>query len=877
MRPAPEESNVQLLRPISFSLRDTETHVNATSLQIATGYSRIYGRGKDFFDREVPNTFRRGLVDIPVVREPLVSLIPNPPPDEAVRIKKVTDDPERSVYFTKVAVDDTRAFRNVMVSALIKPVTIASEPTGDPYGYSGAVLGLEMGPRNTSALAFFRVIDGVRHVLLTGPLNQAGNLPQNLVEYDWSVNQRFTLFWNESRGLVQLFANNNELVASSAISLFPEFDALAPRHGSDGEYVIVYGLEGAANDEVEISAISFTDDVGYPLVGVSKPNSFNTFCRSADMVKTTPGVDPRKDEVSPWYDDNGTHFEPFDENGSVRMGLQGLQMARVTKDPRSLAIYREEPGFLLSNTEGYAIDISLHGTSTSRDGDTTGMGFVVYDGFSVFQVACLQVGTTRLLGVRTTTDDATALAGYNSATYDWSVPSMLRFVVDGRAGRIRIYKHPVLNVPLLDTVLDRSAYPDATAFGWENFVPFLGIGHFDDVEATGSLYLREVRYTHFYRSWDAYDGVAPNDPSLPLPFTRAGTGTAPSGAITGSFQITCTRAQTLVYSSEAASDVFRGATVEARVAISGSDRNEPTGDAIVFDDGLRRFILSFTETDEGRFACLALRADLNGYQEIAGFDPESMKLSFRVDWTQPHTYRLERKPFEGVFIFVDNETRPRLVFPENRLGELPDTLFTTPTVAFGHFITNSKSSANWYFFRSFYSTGFEISFKRNRPDVELKDRLFATEAVVLVEAADADPSPPPPPECTGGIPFAMAGGGLVGPFNFENDSSADLYNQFNWDVIQHLGTQVQFHFSGFVTFSPGCTSLFIRVHLGGDTVFGIPGVVIHTFTLTQPGMFYELIPAIALPTGLKKIRFSAQGAPASQAAIDRAVFALEVL
>lgn len=742
MRPAPEEADVGLLRPISFSLRDTESYVNPTSLNIAAGYAKIHGDGAAFFDRVVASTTRRGLLSPLTNLEPILSLIPNPPPGEAVRIKKLSNSSERSTYFTSIPVDNPRAFRSVVVSILIRPVTVSEDAL--TTGATGPVLGLEMGPRNSAAYAFFKIVSGVKKIMIAGPLvpGVAQTALAN-VDYDWSTNQRYSLIWNESRGAVHLFAGNNTLIASVNISSFPQFNSTTnPRHGTANDYVAVYGIEGLIDEEVEISGIAITDDVGFPLHGVSRPKSFITYLRAADFVRTTPGVDLRKDLVSPWYDDNAVHFEAPDEAGEIKPSQQYLQFARVTANPlRSVAVYREEPGFLIVNSHGYCVDLRFFGTNTLKDEESAGMGFVISDGFSVFRIGCFQYNSLRYLGILKVGGDDNLITDQYTMVYDWSTPGRVRFLVDGKQNRIQVFAGTDLIDPIFERVLNRSEFPAPIDYGWTSLIPFIGLGHFAATQTTGSFYLQEVDFSHYYQSWEAGDGKIPNDGALSIVWTKTVVGTPinnPANPVVDFITIGCDGNDQLVYHRDADTDAFRGASVEFRVEVSSHEKFERTGDAIVIDDGLKSFVLTFTDSEEGKFACIAVRADLASFQEISGFDGDGPKFSFRIDWEQPHDYRMERRPFEGIYVFIDSDLTPSLFVPESLLPELPDTMYSTPTIAFGHFLTDAPSVAKWSYVRTFFSTGFEISFKKNLPDSTLKRDLFGSEAIILVEATDSD-------------------------------------------------------------------------------------------------------------------------------------------
>jgi N-acetylneuraminic acid mutarotase len=748
LRPGPEGDNISLIRPISFSIRIVRSYTDPNHLFVVGTYAQIYGHGDKFFDYDLPRTVRHSLLDKLTNKEPVLNLIPNTPPDESIQIRKITNNPERTVYFTTINADNTRAYRNVLVSALIRPVTVTPSSPGT---FSGPVLGIELGPRNQAVYAWFKTIGGVNSIVLTGPVVPSGvPTPQVVVQYDWSANQRYSLIWNEVRGIVQLFANNDILIVNHNISDFPQFPVGATKHVTDETYVAVYGLEGPAGDEMEISNVAITDDVQFPLITLNHPSAFTTTRRIADQVKTTPRVDPRFDQTSPWYEDRGTHF-PAPLAGIDSMVMEGVDLKLTkkfdTSTDHNVAIYREEPGFLISNQEAMLVDLNFHATATSLDGVGTGMGFVICDFFTTFKVQCLFEGGVRYIGILRVGGTENVLEDHIKAQYDWTVPGTLRFVADGRKNKVRLYDHRDLVHPILDVPFVRTNFPACMDFGFDTFVPFIAIGHVNDLADTaGSMYIRSVSYSHWPQVWEAINTRTPDDGNESPQWDKVETGSPtliPSSPLTGDFMETEVDGNSrLYYFRDAEFDAERGATVEARLSITSHDKLEDTGVAVILNDGLTEYVLTFSETEQGRFACLGLRANVDEFQAVPGLDGAGESVSFRVDWTEPHTYRLERDPLEGVFIFLDDELIPRIKFPEGRLNELPSA-DSSSYVLFGHFLNKHPARARWYFVRTFFSTGFEVSFKKDKPDIVLKEELFAKQAVVLVEYEEIETGPPP--------------------------------------------------------------------------------------------------------------------------------------
>jgi len=106
-----------------------------------------------------------------------------------------------------------------------------------------------------------------------------------------------------------------------------------------------------------------------------------------------------------------------------------------------------------------------------------------------------------------------------------------------------------------------------------------------------------------------------------------------------------------------------------------------------------------------------------------------------------HDYRLEWKPWDGFYVYVDRETEPRIMVPALRPGAmLPSTIYNVPTVGFGQFKepASTPTVSEWKYLRTLLSSGYELSFKKNLSAPQLQEELFGTKAIVIVHAEDAD-------------------------------------------------------------------------------------------------------------------------------------------
>jgi hypothetical protein len=743
--PSPESQGVSLTRPVSFSVRGVETFIDPTRLQVAAGYAKVFSRGGDFFDKDLPRTRRGNFLTPAITTEPTLALLGNPP--DRVAITKSSASPQNSVYYTTI--DAGSKFDSVMVSAVMRPLSLATATTTN---VAGTVLGLENGQRNTAAYLFFQRNAGIIKIVVSGPVTTGGVItPVAVIDYDAANTlQRYTIVWNESRHLVQLFADSSIHLGSFDFSFFPTFASTNLKHVSQGEYVAVYGQEGASGNESEWSSVCITNDVGYPLIGVIRPGDFVTTVRGAELIRLAADKDPLKDPVSPWFKDLGVRFANYDTGGVV--GVEGSVFlidkvnASLSASDTSLAVYRDEPSFMLPTSGGLFVDMTIKAISDLREQDYTGMGVVIYDGQTVFKLALLDDTRVKTIGVLT----APGLASPNlisshllpGTDLDWTAQVSIRFLVDTKQERLRMYLLPDVDVPILDVALVRSTLPSGDDYSYTDvFPPFIAIGHPNQTNTAGTFEVFDLRYGHLYQTWEAASMRVPNDifvdPLWQKESVATNTAPNPTSPITDFLDLDCTNNCTVQYSREAPIGPDRGGIVEAKLQILYHDRGKRTGDYVLLDDGVKAYMLGFIETDEGKFACLVLGDSDVGFKEVAGRDGPGASVSFPLDWDELHTYRLERRPGEGVFVFTDGEADPKISFPESRVDELPDTFSElSPIIRFGHLAQFSHSISRWRFVRGMFNAGYEVSFKKNKSDVALVEELFGTQALVLIEAKE---------------------------------------------------------------------------------------------------------------------------------------------
>ncbi len=220
---------------------------------------------------------------------------------------------------------------------------------------------------------------------------------------------------------------------------------------------------------------------------------------------------------------------------------------------------------------------------------------------------------------------------------------------------------------------------------------------------------------------------------VPLPYESEQSVVTPGVLEADGFHISTDGGETLIYSRSAPFDVNRGAVAEAAVKIVRWHPAKRTGVFMILDDGLNAYMLSFVDTDGARYVCIPLSSGSAGFQELVGPEGAAAKLSYQIDWTQMHTYRLERRPRDGVYLFIDNAATPALVLPETARYSFPTTKLSAQVVAFGQF-TDEGAESVWEFMRDCFGSGFEISTEVNDSVSDLRARLSNSRATVIITA-----------------------------------------------------------------------------------------------------------------------------------------------
>lgn len=761
--PTPDEHGSRLLRPVSFSIRDSDTFIDPTNMRVKAGYAKIFSDAEEKFD-ELPRT-RRIAMATGVAGEPLITISSG-----ELHIEKTSHGLQRSVYTTSI--EGGIGFNSAMVTAVLRPdvITPAGTPGSPnplalsvfpgpllPLPYSGlsggsfaadsgTILGIEHGPRNMAIyLRFQQHTDSTKYIRFSSQTDELGSSPviDSSTLFDWSSLHRYTIVWNEVDGNVEVYAHVGTVTQrlfNVPISSIPELpvDYFA-KAGGGADVTAIYGQLGPLGDKSSWTNIAVTCDVGYPIVGTIRPGDFITTVNGAEYVAMDTAKDPREVDISVWSTAEESVLADKDSAATTAAGNGSFKITKATSG-KTFALYREEPGLLSSDTDGFMIQATLTALDNELEASATGMGIVVSDGTTVFHLQLLDDLERRTIGLLKKDGNPIDLSEYftPNTDFDWTDLKSFRLVVDPRRNLIRFYSSDDFSTSTMEIPFDRSTLPDAADYSWDTLTPFILVGHTSSLDTSGTLQIKEFKFCHLYQGWDSEDGVSPNlAPTDPI-FTRVTSGGSIASMASGELSITAPGGSLDKFHRAADCGIGRGAVIEARVNFTSWRPKSRTGTYLILDDGTHAYALTFLENNAGKFVALSRRTNAGGFQEVGGKDGDAATVSFLMDWTEKHTYRMERIPNEGLKVFLDDETTPRITYPESKTAFLPDAQFSgTPTLAFGQFSTEGATS-HWSFVRGFFSRGFEMSFKKNKPDNVLRDELINTQAIIVAHVVDAD-------------------------------------------------------------------------------------------------------------------------------------------
>lgn len=787
LNPPPDTINGGLLTPVQFSIRDVETYIESGTVHAGVGYASVFSHGEDYFER-LPRTYRGSLFDGPFIGEPLVELT-----ERGVRITKTSDYLQKTVYFTAVDCSGIKAsttYPSAMVvadlypeieniaPADIGPLNFPIFPAIMPPAWMNVrlhsvagVLGLEHGPRNTGIYVFMintgTIASPIYQLRVTGPEVDGYCYPDSLIPYNWYGKHKFFLFWNEVTNEAEVYIDINGvstrifhepflgLNGAMRFTTYVAGGGNYQRHGGDLDIVAAYGQEGRSGSKMTVASIAVTPNVGVPVSGIALLDDWSTTRRSSEVVSMVGTVDPRQASISSWFDTPDYLIANPDPEEVKKVVNKAFRITKLTAG-KTASIFREEPGFLrtglqvgdpaVDQFDGMMLEAKMFASCSQLIQAATGMGFLIFDGRTVYDLALFDDSRTRTIGLLQSGGDPININHryIPQPPVDWSSPVSFRFTVDPNRGKFELFNQESYLLPAMTYQFSRSMLPVGMDYGVLGRLPFIAFGHTLSAGTLGSFDLYWLNYCQSYQAWESRTEPDPEDATPPFTLDQALNTSPPSTAPyeeNNALIIECGANQTARYWRPANFDVYRGIEVEAHCRILSYKPRCRTGAYIVAVDGVDCYMLSFVDTDAGKFACLAQSHNLNSFWEYPGFEGDSARLSFLCDWTQEHRYRLVRHPGEGFYVYLDYEEEPRIAIKDTEYfglpRPLPDLPEHTPVVGFGQF-SGEGCTSEWWYLRTLCGTGYEYATRKKISDDALVEEIFGTEALVAVHATDKD-------------------------------------------------------------------------------------------------------------------------------------------
>lgn len=749
---AGDPTGVKALDKIRASFRSVLSNVSFSSLRAEVGFSKTHALGADGrFDRQFSRTKLLSLLGATLSSpEATISVLPL----DGLRITKTQANPQPSVFFTPI--DQGGVTKSAMISAVLRAdVNPSYGVDTDPMG---PLLGMENGPRNTAVYVTLLDTGTFKAVRVMGPSVGGVRVPDLYYPYDWgATHNQYIIFWNETLGQVEVWVDDTagaggfgkaELITAISIASFQQFGlgGTVPVGGA-GDLTGVYGVEGKFSNSATIRSVAIATDAGSPVNAGARAGGWKSYLDSDVTMGFSGAVDPtRLDRGGAWFFDQAN-----DVAGQLLINHAGGFCTLEKNTPlSSFSIFRDEPGFLRMATDGIMLEFKCNISTTGGSGFETGAAIAIWDGVSLYQLDFLYDGAVQNIGLLkdggNPGDPNSHLLPATPVDFKFKT---LRLVIDPGRATIDVFDVGAsLSTPVATWTLNRSLLPMTNYAGISIGLPV------SSTSAVGRFDIYSLKYSYIYNSWETRDAIAPtaatpvwNEASADMAIALAAPMGMPLGGLgppstpgtasleSDGYHIICAGGETLVYNRVTQLDATKGGAIEFSMKIDKWHPFTRTGAFAILDDALNAYMLSFVETDTGRYVCIPLAAGAGSYQEYAGRTGLGAKLSIPLDWTQEHIYRLERRPRDGVYLFVDDAPTPAIALPETARYSFPVSRFTESIAMFGHF-TEEGGESVWRYVRTLFGVGYELSTALDITPVDMKTRLSNVRTTVVLSAGE---------------------------------------------------------------------------------------------------------------------------------------------
>ena len=757
--PLAPPSTVDVDAYLRFGLRDVDTYIDRSTIQVGLAY----GNGVYVPSRELvlPEDVE-GLTD-PSGTTELHRGFFDDWAGTASGLEPTLDASTGRLLMTKATGGQEKSFYSIIDSAVEgrsfhAEVAVDHAPAGggaalyfNDARYRGMMLGLVSGLRNRGVFVFFCEDAGAPLLVVCGPAT--GNGVRTVlaeVPYDWTQpGCTYKLVWNEftTPKSVEVYAADSMGETTRILwvqtTTLDQFHSAAVVGGevvsTSGKAMLVFGVDGPAGSVATVDLAAHFTLGGRAVHDGQMCHNHSAIITPDHLIRLGMGTVPEDLLVSPWL--------PGVMVGSVTATSTQLKLSKASTDDHFLPLVytREEPAL---GTAGWMLRGHIAGSSSSYLGSNlSGMGVLLDTGDRLVHLALLDDYAEKFLGIQTS--PAGSLIQETSYTKipdtDWSDGVPLTLIADPNRDEVDVFVDDELALTV--------------SYNPANLPPTAGVGarvtfgHATPMHLPSGSYgdftLQELWYSTNAISYCADHLVLPEATVTPWVRDPMGAGSVTIGADGLTLQddsfgdpgtpLMYRRTEPYLVPSHAA-------FVESRFAVeSWSDDvgspdpvDKPIATAVYLDDIDSVAALLMVKTSTGRTFVFVPSVD-DIFEDVVQQTEEGEARSFEIDWTEEHTYRLERSPGEHVRLYIDNAVIPVIDLTWDEAALPNGGLAIQPSIGFGSGNPRAKTKSHWKFVRYGIGRGYDLAVRRELTNDEMTEHAFDGGVNLLIEASDVDP------------------------------------------------------------------------------------------------------------------------------------------
>jgi len=742
-QPAPEATGMLLEDDYHLSLRDPDTKIDLTSLRAQVAYSRVNFTANLLLPEDDSSVTEHGNSFVAAFSDAAPTAVPAGV--EAVRtlvaglldISRGVPGAHRGAQV--ISSSFSRGPHMMEVDLLPVAWTTGTETYISNVDYTGICAGFVHGPTKRGIFVFLLDDGFTKSLLISPPDDGSATRPGSAtVAYDWTLGVVLKVVWDDELDTVDVYARDPADPAADSVKVFTaSFSGLATFINGVALGPVPLGPTAPEVDELycflNLDSPTVADNLrsdfirifehGKLLVNLGNPRA-GVFLdiRPSDIVKADFLALPDKADL-PWQSSlqGGDVVQVLTPDGVRLDKLEGVANGELLG-----YLVRDEPS--LDFSEGLWLEVELLPSEVDHlTTESTGIGVQILDGADALVLAYMDNYATKSFGVLQAGAAFLATSYAAGAVVDWTIPT-----------RVKLWANPDLD--RVDLFVGDDDTPYATgllsALPADLTSPQIRIGHINAYTGRpvfGKAELRALEYTLNARGYDTVEGVVPDLSALPWIRTSPGPGS--DAVVGGELQLVdagfgvpgqVRRFHRVITGL----NPLLGLSVEARFSILSYTNEVGTLAALntsievgpVLDDGTEVARLMFVSTAGGTFVYIPGSNPATSLLEVIDQSEEGQAISHPLDFSQVHTYRLEKKPRQHLRLLVDGVEV--ILIPEGEVS-LPPTIIG-PSVGFGSFGDQKATTSHWRRLVYAVGDGYDIAV---RPSVPVDERHFLFDAL----------------------------------------------------------------------------------------------------------------------------------------------------